>query len=240
MSEWWTYRPSDFLLFSARTYYRLFEIHNAALWPGQVLALALAAGLLWLVWRGGVSAARAAGAIVGIGWLFTGAVYFVWRYATINWAAVWLGAVFILEGALWIGLASSRACPALRTDAAWGRGAARTTIGIALLLAGIAYPLLAPLLGRPAAQAEVFGLAPDPTAIGTLGLLLLFDDGRERRLPPLVRKAWLAVLWAIPAAWCLLTGITLWTLGAPEAIIPPALAVLALAASRLGHRLPTS
>ena len=240
MSEWWTYRPSDFLLFSARTYYRLFEIHNAALWPGQVLALALGAGLLWLVWRGGVSAARAACAIVGIGWLFTGAVYFVWRYATINWAAVWFGAVFILEAALWIGLASSRACPALRTDAAWGLGAARTTIGIALLLAGIAYPLLAPLLGRPAVQAEVFGLAPDPTAIGTLGLLLLFDDGRERRLPPLVRKAWLAVLWAVPAAWCLLTGITLWTLGAPEAIIPPALAVLALVASRFGHRLPTS
>ena len=29
MSEWWTYRPSDFLLFSARTYWRLFELHNA-------------------------------------------------------------------------------------------------------------------------------------------------------------------------------------------------------------------
>ena len=92
MSEWWTYRPSDFLLFSARTYYRLFEIHNAALWPGQWLALALGVGLLWLAWRGGVSAGRAAGAIVGVGWLFTGAVYFVWRYATINWAAVWMGA----------------------------------------------------------------------------------------------------------------------------------------------------
>ena len=25
MSEWWTYRPSDFLLFAPRTYYRLFE-----------------------------------------------------------------------------------------------------------------------------------------------------------------------------------------------------------------------
>src|ERR1700752_2916331 len=44
MSEWWTYRPEDFLLFSPRVYWRMFELHNAALWPLQVLALA--AGLI--------------------------------------------------------------------------------------------------------------------------------------------------------------------------------------------------
>ena len=33
MSEWWTYTLSDFLLFSPRTYYRLFELHHRALWP---------------------------------------------------------------------------------------------------------------------------------------------------------------------------------------------------------------
>jgi hypothetical protein len=240
VSEWWTYRPSDFLLFSARTYYRLFEIHNAALWPGQVLALALGVGLLWLAWRGGVTAARGACAVVGIGWLFTGAAYFLWRYGTINWAATWFGAAFILEGALWIGLASSRACPALRTQAPGIGLSARSRIGIALLIAGIAHCVLAPLLGRPAAQAEVFGVTPDPTAIGTLGVLLLFEGGRERRLSPIVRKAWIALLWTLPVAWCLLTGITLWTLNAPEAIIAPLLAVLALAASRLEHPPETS
>jgi hypothetical protein len=186
-----------------------------------------------------VSAARAAGAIIGVGWLFTGAVYFVWRYGTINWAAVWFGAAFILGGALWIGLASSRACPALRTQAGTALSP-RTRIGVALLVAGIAYPVLAPLLGRPAAQAAVFGLTPDPTAIGTLGLLLLFDDRPERRLSPMVRKAWIVLLWSLPVAWCLLTGITLWTLNAPEAIIAPLLAGLAVAASRLDHRPETS
>ena len=45
MSEWWTYRPSDFLLFSPRTYYRLFELYNAEVWPGHVLALALGLAL---------------------------------------------------------------------------------------------------------------------------------------------------------------------------------------------------
>ena len=44
MSEWWTYRPSDFLMFAPRTYWRLFELHNEAWWPAQpllVLALSL-------------------------------------------------------------------------------------------------------------------------------------------------------------------------------------------------------
>ena len=35
MSEWWTYSLSDFLLFSPRTYYRLFELYNLAIWPTQ-------------------------------------------------------------------------------------------------------------------------------------------------------------------------------------------------------------
>ena len=39
MSEWWTYSPANFLMFSARTYYRLFELHNKALWPAHGLAL---------------------------------------------------------------------------------------------------------------------------------------------------------------------------------------------------------
>ena len=31
MSEWWTYRLSDFLLFAPRTYWRQFELLNAHL-----------------------------------------------------------------------------------------------------------------------------------------------------------------------------------------------------------------
>ena len=51
MSEWWTYTLSDFLLFSARTYYRLFELYNLAIWPAQSVALALGSIVLALLWR---------------------------------------------------------------------------------------------------------------------------------------------------------------------------------------------
>ena len=39
MSEWWTYRAEDFLLFSPRVYWRMFELHNTALWPLHLLDL---------------------------------------------------------------------------------------------------------------------------------------------------------------------------------------------------------
>jgi hypothetical protein len=39
MSEWWSYTLSDFLLFSPRTYYRLFELHNAEWWPAHFVAV---------------------------------------------------------------------------------------------------------------------------------------------------------------------------------------------------------
>ncbi len=31
MQEWWSYRPGDFLLFSPRTYWRLFQLANETL-----------------------------------------------------------------------------------------------------------------------------------------------------------------------------------------------------------------
>jgi hypothetical protein len=232
VSDWWTYRPSDFLLFSARTYYRLFEIHNAALWPAQAAAIGLSVVLLGLAWHGGRGAARGALAIVGAAWLCSAGPYFWVRYATINWAAVWFAAAFALEGALLLSLASSRACPALQAHAPSGRPGARRAIGAALVVVAVFYPLTAPLLGRPWTQAEVFGIAPDPTAIGTLGVLLLLEVGRERRLPRWLRAAWLGALWTLPLVWCVITGMTLWTLDAPDAIIAPAAAALALLAKR--------
>ena len=42
MSEWWTYRLDDFLLFSPRVYWRMFELANAALFPLPFGMLALA------------------------------------------------------------------------------------------------------------------------------------------------------------------------------------------------------
>ncbi|WP_420799541.1 DUF6064 family protein [Noviherbaspirillum sedimenti] len=62
---------------------------------------------------------------------------------------------------------------------------------------------------------EMFGLAPDPTAVATLGLLLCTS-----------RVPWL--LLALPLLWCAISGATLFTMGAPDAWVAPATALLAL------------
>jgi hypothetical protein len=220
MPEWWSYDLSDFLLFSPRTYYRMLEHYNEAVWPGQFLPVGLGLGFLGLLWRPIASQGRLISGILALLWIWVSWAFLWQRYATINWAASYLVPLFALEALLlvWVGVARGRLSFRLRRDAVG-------LVGIALLVLSLAaYPLLAPLVGRPLAQAEIFGLAPDPTAIATVGLLLL----AERRL------RW--DLLAVPILWLSLSGATLWAMGSPEAPIPALTALLVLVVSVTSRR----
>jgi hypothetical protein len=221
MPEWWSYTFSDFLLFSPRTYYRLIEHHNEALWPGQIVTIGLGlviAGLLRrrAPWRG-----RAVSAIVAVLWSWVAWAFLWQRYATINWAASYLVGLLAVEVLLlvWIGVFRGRLSFGLSRDAAGIAGIALFTLSL------VAYPLLAPALGRGWGQSETFGISPDPTVIATLGVLLLAQG------PP----RW--GLLAVPVLWCLVSGATLLAMGSPEAWVPPAAALLAVAASAWPGRL---
>ena len=219
MPEWWTYGLSDFLLFSPRTYYRLLERHNEALWPAQFLAAGLGLGILGLLRRPTTGQGRLISAILALLWIWVSWA-FVWkRYATINWAASYVAPLFAIEVLLffWVGVARGGLVFRPRRN---GAG----VIGIALFVFALAfYPVLAPLAGRPWAQAEIFGLAPDPTVIATLGLVLMLEGG--------VRWALLAV----PTLWCLFSGATLLAMGSREALILFAAAFLAILAAAWPH-----
>ena len=211
MSEWWTYRLSDFLMFASRTYYRLFELYNAEIWPAPLVGIALTLAILWLTWRG--QQGRIVAAILAAGWLFVAWAYHWERYATINTGAPYYAIGFALEGLLliWFGMVRDGIRPAFRHDSSG-------YLGLILIAIAALYPFLAPLLGRPWMQAEIFGIAPDPTALATLGALLLAKD----------RAAWLLPL---PLLWCAISAATLWTMESPEAVLPAAVAVLALGMS---------
>src|SRR6266852_5355053 len=158
MSEWWKYHISDFLLFSPRTYYRMIERHNEAVWPGQLVTLALGVGILVLLYR----------------------------------------------------------------PAPERRPIIAGSVGVGLFLFSLAvYPLLAPLLGRGWRQAELFGVAPDPTVLATLGLLLMAEQSP---------RWWTLV---VPLAWCLMTGALLWAMGSPELWILVIAAILVLGARHI-------
>ncbi|MGZ9053307.1 MAG: DUF6064 family protein, partial [Rhodoplanes sp.] len=166
MSEWWTYSLSDFLLFSSRTYYRLFELYNLAVWPWHIAGVALGVAVLALWLRGVSWNGRAIALILASCWLWVAWAYLLLRYETINWAARYFAVGFAVEAALlvWSGLIRD----GLRLRRAWD---AATIAGLGLFcLAIFAWPLIGLSLGRPVVQAEVFGVAPDPTVAATLGV----------------------------------------------------------------------
>jgi hypothetical protein len=213
MSEWWTYSLSDFLLFSPRTYYRLFELYNESLWPAHLLALAAAASLLLLARRGGGLAGRAAFAALALAWAWIAVAFHAERFVTINWAAIYYAYAFALQALMLLWFATAGARADIKLDGSFAAGA-----GFALFLfAAVIQPLIGPLLGRDWRQVEIVGLAPDPTTIATLAVLCMAS-----------RVPW--VLLPIPLLWCAMTGLTLWTMEAPDALVTPAAGALALIA----------
>jgi hypothetical protein len=218
MAEWWTYSLSDFLLFSPRTYYRLFELYNAAVWPGQVLAVAAGLAIAAMLWKPRPWQSRAVAILLAACWLWVAWAYFQTRYAAINWAAPYVAVAFTGE-ALLLALLGAVGRFSLHPDAHWtGR------LGLGLyVFALVIQPLIGPLAGRAWTQMEIFGVAPDPTVVATLGVLL-----RAK-----ARPGW--PLLPIPVAWCAVSGATAWAMGAPDAWVMPIAGVLALVSMLLSR-----
>ena len=197
MSEWWTYTLSDFLMFSPRTYWRLVELYNRDFWPLQLPLLAAGLAALWLVATRPAHGFRWIALGLSAAWLWVGWAFLWERYATINWPAQYVALAFAAQAALL--LAAGVVCrPASRPPGATKRG-----FGELLAVAGLVYPLVGLAAGRPWVQAEVFGMAPEPTALFTLGLLLLGGQPASR--------AGRVLLFPIPLLCLLLGTATAWT-----------------------------
>lgn len=212
MSEWLSYRPEDFLLFSEPVYWRLFERHNAALWPAPLAAVPASAFLLYAAWRPSLAGSRLAGMVLAGAWLSAGLLFLGQRYAAVNWAATYVVPFFVAQAVLVAALGWRGAFAAVRPGLP-------QMMGMALLVwAACLHPLLPLADGRPIAGAEPFGIAPDPTAMATLGLAVLS------------RSRWRSVLLPVPLLWCLASWLTLDTIGTWEAWVPLAAAAATLAA----------
>jgi len=216
MSEWWTYSLSDFLMFSSRSYYRLIESYNAAIWPAHVLALVAGVIVIGAIARPRQHLQRSAALVLAAAWGWVAWAYHLERYAEINTAAPYFAAAFAVQALLlcWLAFKPGHAAPASQ----------RVALGLSGL-AIFAYPLLA--LARDGGtwrQAEVFGIVPDPTVVATLGMLLAW------RAP--------AIFWLIPVSWCLVSGATLMELKISHAWLLPALALTAVLAAIMVSKKP--
>ncbi|WP_376695976.1 DUF6064 family protein [Wenzhouxiangella sp. EGI_FJ10305] len=212
MSDWQSYRLEDFIPFSPEIYWRLIERVNEAFWPLHVLTVVLGVAALVLALRGNT---RVALALLAPAWLGSGVIFHFNYYAELNWAAHWFGWGFIVQAALLTAIPAFNATPREPGHSGPVRRWFGAAIGIGALLA---YPLI---------TFETCGLHPDPTAIATLGVLLVSLRGVI---------AGLAIL--IPSIWCLITTLTLIPLEAAWAPLPLAVAVVSGAFLIIGAFFP--
>ncbi len=200
MGEWLTYSLADFLLFSPATYWRLFEQLNSAVWPLHFLLIVAAAMPVLAAVKGWGRAGLLVGACLAVFWALVAQLFFATYYAPINWAIEWATPFAWAQAGLLILLA-----PGLKY------GAARAPKGIPCILVGLAfaYPAVSVATGRPLAQAEIAGLAADPTALLSIGLLWLAQPGWRR-----------IALSVLPLVWIAFSAITLFAMDAAAGWVP--------------------
>ena len=200
MEDWLSYRLSDLLLFSPRTYYRMFELYHQELWPAQLLVVGIAIPIGLRLRRDDAWADAPISAFLAACWLWVGAVFHLQRYAPINWAARYFAAAFVLQAALlfWGGVQRRSIHFASR------RNGNSSVAAVLVATAIIAPPLAGRATERTWSQVELFGLTPDATTLATIALL-----ATAPRAP-----RWLLI---VPLAWCLVGGATLWALESREA-----------------------
>lgn len=222
MMEWRTYAIGDFIPFTSEVYLRLIERVSEAWWPLHLLMVTAAVLATVLALRG---QQRWAGLLLAPLWVWAGYSFLMQYYAELNRAGHWFGVAFFVQAALL--LIATPFAPhkqALARHLRWPGGL--------LALIGIGWPLLS-LPGREGwLQLELVGMHADPTAVFTLGMILL------------VFRGWWWLLAALPLLWCVTSALTLGALGLPQetmlyGVIAFVLAVMVYhgIASRLPRRL---
>ncbi|MEX0921754.1 MAG: DUF6064 family protein [Rhodovibrionaceae bacterium] len=202
------------LPYTPEVLYSFLAQYNAALWPWQALAAALALTAVVLALRGGAAGGRAISALLAAGWLWCGAVFHLQHFETINIFAQYFAPVFLLQALLllWTGVLRGHLVFNLRPDILGGFAV------VLILTAFILTPLLGWFGGYNIDGAAVVGLTPAPTLLFTLALLLI----AEGRTP-------LHLLF-LPLVAVGIGAAEAWLLRLPWEALPPLLGLLGLAA----------
>lgn len=196
MLQWLGYGLADLVIYSPRAYSALVQAYNQAVWPLHLLAAALMAAIAVLLCRRTQRGLRICMVLLAACWLWTAIAFLLQRYSTLHWAAGYMALAFTGQ-ALWLLLMALLPAPG---GEPWRLSRIRN-IGWAIFVAGIIAPFALILYqGKPWMQLEMPGLMPDPTAIATLGALLL---ARGKMVVPAS---------IIPLAWCAYSGSLRWAM----------------------------
>lgn len=187
------------LPFTVEQFLEVFGNYNQAVWPSQVALNLLAVLVITLTVRRSSFTDRVVPFVLSFLWIWMGWVYHITFFSTINPAAYGFGAVFLLQGLLFLWTAWKGH---VSYQATWGWRQSIGTLFVTYAL--VVYPLLGYSFGHVFPRSPSFG-APCPTTIFTFGVLL-WSTGLPR------------YLLIIPALWSLIGFTAALTLGISEDI----------------------
>lgn len=207
--------------FSIIEFLQVFADYNRAIWPFQIFAYGL--GLVAVVailfprqWM--VRSALVAFAVL---WAFVGIGYHLIFFASINPVARVFAGFFVLQAAMFLASALWPGDLRLQPDRSF-----RTAVGLGVGVYAVAiYPALGFWAGHGGMAGPMFGVAPCPTTMFTIGFLLM------------ARGNWVLWLSIIPILWSLIGLAAALQLAIPEDLVMPlAGAALAVALGRAAQR----
>ena len=187
----------DLLIFSPESYFQLFEISNRALWPFQLPLLLLFTLALVLIYKRPRFTSKLIHSWLGFIWFFVAYWYFNVHYSQISTYAHYLAYAFYVEAFLLFITAFVSRNDAINFDQT-DYQKLLLILGVGLITYGlIIHPIMSLLIwNQSLIRAELFSIAPDPTAIASIGFILLFP----------VKGS--LVLIIIPILWLLFSFIT--------------------------------
>ena len=155
------------LPFTIEQFIEVFKTYNTTVFPMQFIFYLLALIAIYLSVRKNTLSDKIISTILSFFWLWMGIVYHLIFFTSINKGAYIFGALFILQGALfmWKGVFQNQLSFQLLKNKKGITGV------ILILFALLIYPLIGYFLGRVYPASPTFGL-PCPTTIFTFGTLL--------------------------------------------------------------------
>jgi hypothetical protein len=209
--------------FTIEQFLGVFVAYNAAIWPTQIVAYVVGVIAVAAVWSRQPASSRVIPSVLALMWAMNGIGYHYLFFAEINPAAKLFAGFFVVQAILFV--ANAVVANHIRFEI--GRNF-RSIAGAAFIIyAMLIYPVLGLWAGHGLIAGPMFGVAPCPTTIFTIGMLLL------------ARGRWIAWLSIIPFLWSLVGLAAALQLGIPEDLgLPVAgvVMVVVLAAETLRAR----
>jgi hypothetical protein len=216
--------------FTVAQFFKVFADYNASIWPLQIVAYGLGVLAALALWLRRPLAGQVILSVLAILWSLNGIGYHFLFFAEINPIAPAFAGLFLLQSILFIASVIVRNDLRFEVRLHFRSAAGLSFIVYALLI----YELLGYWAGHGLMAGPLFGVAPCPTTIFSIGMMLL------------ARGKWVLWLSIIPILWSFIGVAAALQFGVPEDLaLPFAGAMLLVAVAmggirvRGGHRLAT-